>query len=52
MVTTIPTRSVRTIYRGIGDVFAYLCVAGFVFMGALAVARRVKPPKVVEEQAG
>ena len=38
MVTTIPMHGVRTLYSRIGDVFAYLCVAGFALLQALAIA--------------
>jgi apolipoprotein N-acyltransferase len=40
MITTIPTRGVRTIYSRIGDVFAYLCVAGLVLLAGWALIRR------------
>ena len=40
MMTTIPTRGVRTIYSRIGDAFAYLCVAGLVFLASLALIHK------------
>jgi len=40
MITTIPTRGVRTIYSRIGDVFAYLSVAGLVLLAGWALIRR------------
>ena len=43
MITTIPTRGVRTIYSRIGDVFAYLCVAGLIVLAGWALIRREQP---------
>jgi apolipoprotein N-acyltransferase len=37
MLTSVPTRGVTTIYSRIGDLFAYLCAAGLVFLAAWAV---------------
>jgi apolipoprotein N-acyltransferase len=43
MLNSVPMRGVRTIYSRIGDLFAYLCVAGLVFLVALALIRRGRP---------
>ena len=40
MMTTVPMRGGRTVCSLIGDGFAYLCVAGLVFMVSMAVFRR------------
>jgi apolipoprotein N-acyltransferase len=40
MLTTIPTRGVRTVYSRIGDLFAYLCVAGLILLTGWALSRR------------
>jgi apolipoprotein N-acyltransferase len=41
MVAYIPTKGVSTIYAAIGDLFAWLCIAGLViFMGMAVVQRR------------
>jgi apolipoprotein N-acyltransferase len=40
VVTEIPTKGVRTVYAAVGDLFAYLCVAGLVALAVLALARR------------
>jgi apolipoprotein N-acyltransferase len=40
MMTTIPTRGVTTIYSRIGDVFAYLCVTGMIFLMGWAFIHR------------
>ena len=40
MLTTIPTRGVTTIYGQMGDLFAYLCVAGLVFLTGWALIRK------------
>ena len=36
MLTTLPVRAEKTIYSRIGDLFAYLCVAGLAFLGIWA----------------
>jgi apolipoprotein N-acyltransferase len=43
MLNSVPMRGVRTIYSRIGDLFAYLCVAGLIFLVALALIRRGRP---------
>jgi apolipoprotein N-acyltransferase len=40
MLTTVPTRGVRTVYSRIGDLFAYLCVAGLVSLTGWALSHR------------
>ncbi|GGS82679.1 apolipoprotein N-acyltransferase [Nonomuraea spiralis] len=40
MVVSVPTRGVRTLYGLVGDLFAWLCLAGVAGLGALAVLRR------------
>lgn len=40
MLTTIPIRGVTTIYSRIGDLFAYLCVAGVVYLVGQSLFRR------------
>jgi apolipoprotein N-acyltransferase len=40
MITTVPIQGVRTIYSLTGDVFAYLCVAGLIFLTAWALLHR------------
>lgn len=40
LIAQVPTRGVTTLYSRLGDVFPWLCVAGFVAFVALAVARR------------
>jgi apolipoprotein N-acyltransferase len=40
MLTTIPVRGVRTVYSRIGDLFAYLCVAGLIFLTGWALFHR------------
>jgi len=43
MLTTVPTRGVRTIYGKIGDVFAYLSVTGLILLVGWALIRRRQP---------
>jgi apolipoprotein N-acyltransferase len=43
MVANFPVYSTRTIYSRIGDLFAYLCVAGLVFFTAWAFLHRKQP---------
>lgn len=38
MVAYVPTRGVRTLYSRIGDLFAWICIAGM--LGAVVVSRR------------
>jgi apolipoprotein N-acyltransferase len=40
MLTTVPTRGTTTLYSRIGDIFAYLCLAGLVAVIILAIVRR------------
>ena len=40
MLTTVPTRGVRTVYSRIGDLFAYLCVAGLLVLTGRALFHR------------
>jgi apolipoprotein N-acyltransferase len=40
MLTTLPTRGVRTVYGRIGDLFAYVCVAGLIFVTGWALFHR------------
>lgn len=48
----VPTHGVTTVYRVIGDVFAWLCVAGVIILIGLGVVRRRTPmaPEPVEER--
>jgi apolipoprotein N-acyltransferase len=48
MVAYVPMQGVRTIYATIGDLFAWLSVAGLVALMAVALARRRKAGKAVE----
>jgi len=50
MLSSVPTRGVTTIYSQIGDLFAYLCVAGLVFLVAWAFIPRKKPKTGVSSQ--
>jgi len=38
----IPTKGITTIYSQIGDVFAWLCVAGFIVVFVMAIIRKKK----------
>jgi apolipoprotein N-acyltransferase len=40
MLTTVPTRGVPTVYGRVGDLFAYLCVAGLVSLTGWALSCR------------
>ena len=40
LVAQLPTRGVRTIYSRVGDLFAWLCIAGLVLVGGKALARK------------
>jgi apolipoprotein N-acyltransferase len=42
MISFVPTRGVRTIYGMVGDLFAWLCIAGFAALVGLAVFRPVR----------
>jgi apolipoprotein N-acyltransferase len=48
MVAYVPMQGVRTIYATIGDLFAWLSIAGLVVLIGVAIARR---PKAVETSA-
>ncbi|MEV1001586.1 hypothetical protein [Nonomuraea sp. NPDC050202] len=43
VVSEVPVRGFATPYRAIGDVFAWLCVAGTVLLIGLAIHRAAKP---------
>jgi apolipoprotein N-acyltransferase len=40
MLTTVPTRGTTTLYSRIGDIFAYLCLAGLAAVVVLAIVSR------------
>ncbi|MBE9509815.1 MAG: carbon-nitrogen hydrolase family protein [Bacteroidetes bacterium] len=42
MYTDVPTKGIRTIYSFIGDLFAWLCVTGFIGYIAAAIISRVR----------
>lgn len=46
LLTTVPTRGVTTLYSRIGDVFAYLCVLGLIFLTGWAFVRRERAAAV------
>jgi apolipoprotein N-acyltransferase len=48
MVTYVPMQGVRTIYATIGDLFAWLSIAGLVVLIGVAIARRRTAGKAVE----
>jgi len=48
MLSSVPTRGVRTIYSRIGDLFAYLCAAGLVVLAAWAFVRRQQSAAIVQ----
>jgi apolipoprotein N-acyltransferase len=50
MLASIPTHGVTTIYSRIGDVFAYLCVLGLIFLAGWAFVRRGQPAAVAQGQ--
>lgn len=50
MLTTIPTRGVTTLYSRIGDAFAYLCVAGLVYLAGQAFVRRKRFAPLAQHQ--
>jgi apolipoprotein N-acyltransferase len=43
MLSSVPTRGVTTIYSRIGDLFAFLCAGGLVFLAAWAFIHRKQP---------
>jgi apolipoprotein N-acyltransferase len=43
MVSQVPTRRVRTVYRKVGDLFSWLCVAGLLILAAHAPLARRRP---------
>lgn len=51
LIAAVPTHGVTTIYSRIGDLFAYLCAAGLVFLAALAFLRRPQLAPLVQRQA-
>jgi apolipoprotein N-acyltransferase len=52
MVAYVPMQGVHTIYATIGDMFAWLSVAGLVVLIGVTIARRPKAEKVVEAETG
>jgi apolipoprotein N-acyltransferase len=42
MISYVPTHGVKTIYAMVGDLFAWLCIAGFVILMGLALFRPVR----------
>ena len=44
MISFVPTRGVRTIYAMTGDLFAWLCIAGFAALVGLAMFRQKAGP--------
>ncbi len=48
MVAYVPMQGVHTIYATIGDLFAWLSIAGLVLLIGFAIARRPKAGKAVE----
>ncbi len=51
MLTTVPTHGVTTIYSRIGDVFAYLCVAGLAFLVVWAFLHRKQPAPIPQNES-
>ena len=45
MISSVPTSGVTTIYSRIGDLFAYLCAAGLVFLATWVFLHRKQPQK-------
>ena len=43
MLAELPTHGVRTIYATVGDVFAWLCIAGLALLTGLAILRHRTP---------
>ena len=50
MITSVPTRGVTTVYSRIGDLFAYLCVAGLVFLTGWAFLHRPRTAVLAPRQ--
>ena len=50
LISSVPTRGVTTIYSRVGDLFAYLCVTGLIFIAGLAFLRREQPATVARRQ--
>ena len=46
LMTAVPTRGVTTLYGRIGDVFAYLCAAGLIFLTGWTIIRRERPAAI------
>jgi apolipoprotein N-acyltransferase len=46
MMAEIPIRGAWTVYSRIGDIFAYVCVAGLVFLALLALVARKQSRKI------
>ena len=43
MISYVPTKGVRTVYSQVGDIFAWLCIAGFViFLGWAIVSTALR----------
>ena len=51
MVAYVPMQGVHTIYATIGDLFAWLSIAGLVLLIGFAIARRPKAGKAVEAES-
>ena len=43
IVAELPTRGARTIYAAVGDVFAWLCLAGLAVLVGMAIRQRRRP---------
>jgi apolipoprotein N-acyltransferase len=52
MVAYVPMQGVRTIYATIGDLFAWLSIAGLVVLIGFAIARKPQAEKAVEVETG
>jgi apolipoprotein N-acyltransferase len=50
MLTTIPIHGATTIYSRIGDLFAYVCVAGLILLTGWAFIHRDQPVLIVQTQ--
>jgi apolipoprotein N-acyltransferase len=50
LLITVPTRGVTTIYGRIGDLFAYLCVVGLIFLAGWAFVRHERPAPLARPQ--
>jgi apolipoprotein N-acyltransferase len=55
MVASVPMKGVWTIYAYVGDLFAWLCIAGLIFMGGFVVftssRKRTRTPEALSEQS-